>query len=171
MNISDYILPGVFALVMVFALVKKRDVFADFTDGVMDGARTVIGIFPALFALVVSVGMLRASGGLDMLTGLLKPFTDMVGFPSEVTPLVLIRPFSGSGSTAVYESILKEYGADSFAGLVASVVNGSSETLFYVIAIYFGAGKIKRTRYTIPAALTGDFCVFLLSAFAVKLLV
>jgi len=170
MSVSDFAVPVILAFVLVFALVKKVDVFGEFLEGVKDGVKTITQIFPALFALVLSVGMFRASGGTALLSRLISPLTDLVGFPKEAIPLMLLRPFSGSGATAVYEGILTDFGPDSFAGRVASVMLGSSETTFYVIAVYFAATKVRKTRHTLPAALTGDLLICILSGFVVGLM-
>jgi spore maturation protein B len=169
MNVSDFAVPVIFVLVLIFGLCKKVDVFSEFTRGVREGLQTVYDIFPALFTLVLSVGMFRASGGLALISALLSPVTDFLGFPSEVTPLVLMRPFSGSGAVAIYESILIQTGPDSFAGRVASVILGSSETTFYVIAVYFAATKVRKTRHALPAALAGDLTLWVLSGLIVGL--
>jgi spore maturation protein B len=168
--LGDFAVPAIFAFVLIFALVKKVDIFSEFIEGVKEGVKTITEVFPALFALVLSVGMFRASGATAFLSGLISPVTDLIGFPKEAIPLMLLRPFSGSGATAVCEGILAEAGADSFAGRVASVMLGSSETTFYVIAVYFAATKIKKTRYTLPAALTGDVLIALLSALVVGMM-
>ena len=167
MNISDFAIPFIFAFVLIFALVKKVDVFTEFIEGVKDGVKTITEVFPALFTLVLSVGLFRASGGAAILSNLISPLTNLIGFPQEATPLMILRPFSGSGATAVYEGILTDVGADSFAGRVASVMLGSSETTFYVIAVYFAATKVKKTRHTLPSALTGDVLICLVSALVV----
>jgi len=169
MNVSDFAIPAIFVFVLIFGLCRKVDVFGEFTKGVREGLQTVYDIFPALFTLVLSVGMFRASGGLTLISSLLAPVTDFLGFPGEVTPLVLMRPFSGSGAVAIYESILVQTGADSYAGRVASVILGSSETTFYVIAVYFASTKVKRTRHALPAALAGDVTIFVLSGLLVGL--
>ncbi|MCL2634109.1 MAG: spore maturation protein [Oscillospiraceae bacterium] len=170
MNISDFAIPIIFVFVLVFALFKKVDVFGEFLEGVKDGVKTITEVFPALFTLVLSVGMFRASGGTALISTLLSPVTDLIGFPKEAIPLAILRPFSGSGATAVYEGILGDVGPDSFAGRVASVMLGSSETTFYVIAVYFAATKIKKTRHTLPSALTGDVLICVLSGLVVGLL-
>ena len=113
--------------------------------------------------------MLRASGALDALTGLLAPVMDLFGIPPEVTPLIFIRPLSGSGGLAVGAELMSEYGADSTIGRMAAVMLGCSETTFYTIAVYYGAAGIMKTRYTIPAAITADFAAFFGSALAVNL--
>lgn len=169
-NIGDYAVPLIFAAVCIFALCKKTDLFSEFTLGVTDGLKTVYDVFPSLFALVVAVGMFRACGAADAITELLTPITSFFGFPPECTPLLILRPFSGSGAVAIFENILQENGADSFAGRVASVMLGSSETTFYTIAVYFAATKIKKIRYALAAALVGDFCGWIFSGIAVRLM-
>ena len=169
-NISDFAIPLIFAFVLVFALCKKVDVFSEFIEGVKEGVKTVSDVFPALFALVLGVGMFRASGAADFISNAVSPLTDFVGFPKEALPLAILRPFSGSGATAVCDGILSSSGPDSFAGRVASVMLGSSETTFYVIAVYFAATKIRKTRHTLPSALTGDVLICVLSAVVVSML-
>lgn len=169
-NIGDYAVPLIFAVVCLFGLIKRTDVFGEFVRGVEEGLGTVKEIFPSLMALVVSVGMFRACGGVELLTEWFRPVTEFFGFPPECTPLVILRPFSGSGSVALFESILGAEGADSFAGRVASVMLGSSETTFYTIAVYFAATKVKKIRYALAAALVGDFCGWFISGWAVRAL-
>lgn len=168
-NIGDYAIPSIFAIVCLYALIKRTDLFGEFINGVEEGLHTVKDIFPSLMALVVSVGMFRSCGGVELISKLLQPVTDFFGFPSECTPLLVLRPFSGSGAVAIFEGILTENGADSFAGRVASVMLGSSETTFYTIAVYFAATKVKKMRYALAAALIGDLCGWFLSAIAVRL--
>lgn len=170
MSFTDFIIPVFFAVVLIYGLFKKVDIFAEFTTGVTEGLKTVLDIFPALFCLVVTIAVFRASGGMEFISNLLAPFFSAVGFPPECAPLVLLRPFSGSGSIALFEQILAENGADSFAGLVASVILGSSETTFYTISVYFAATKVKNTRYALPSALCGDIAGFILSAVFVRII-
>ena len=168
MKISELIVPVIFAFVLIFGLCRRRDVYRDFTDGVKDGLRTTLDIFPALLALTVGVAMFKASGSLELIASAIAPVTGFFNFPEEAAGLILLRPFSGSGAVALYETILLENGADSFAGRVASVILGSSETLFYTIAVYFSAAKIKKTRHTLPASFAGDLTVFVLSGLVVS---
>lgn len=169
MSFSDYVIPVIFASVVIYALFRGTDVFASFTAGIKEGVQTVVDIFPSLFLLVTAVGMLRASGVTDFISGLIAPLTDLLGFPRECSPLLILRPFSGSGSIAIFEDILGSSGADSYAGRVASVILGSSETTFYTISVYFAATRIKRTGAALPAALCGDVAGWLLSALTVRL--
>ncbi|MBQ3841135.1 MAG: spore maturation protein [Ruminiclostridium sp.] len=170
MNISDLIIPLIFAGVLIYGLCRKTDVFAEFTEGAKDGLKTVYDIFPSLFCLVISVGAFRASGGAELLTSALSPVLDAIGFPPECAELMLLRPFSGSGAIAVFERVLTSSGADSFAGRTASVILGSSETTFYTLSVYFAAVKAKKTRYALFCALIGDFVCAVVSAVTVSIL-
>ncbi|GHU48397.1 spore maturation protein [Clostridia bacterium] len=170
MSISDWFIPLIIAGVCLYALTKRVAVFDLFTEGVKDGLRTCADIFPSLFVLVVAVGMFSSSGGLDFLERLIAPTAARFGFPPEITPLLILRPFSGSGSVALFEKILDDSGADSFAGRLASVMLGSSETTFYTIAVYFAATKVRRTGRVLPPAVFGDVCGFVLSVTAVRLM-
>ena len=145
------------------------DVFEAMLDGVREGLRTLLRILPSLIALLTAVYMLRASGVLDALTALLAPLLGLAGVPAETAPLMLLRPVSGSGALAVASELISQYGADSLVGRTAAVMLGSTETTFYVIAVYFGAAGIKNTRWAVPAALAADITGFVASAFFVRL--
>lgn len=161
----------VFVLLILLAGIKKRvPLFEEFTAGAGEGLRSCIGVIPSLVALLTAISMLRASGALDFLTELVAPVAQVIGLPSEVVPLALMRPVSGSGSLAVLEGIYTAYGPDSLPGLVASVLQSSTETTFYTIAVYYGSIHIKRTRHTLAAAATGDLFGIVFSALAVRLL-
>ena len=165
---TDWIIPVLTVGVLVYAAIKKVDVFGAFCEGAADGLKTCADILPALVLLIVSVGMFRASGAVDALTKLLQPLCEAVSFPSEAIPLVILRPFSGSGAMAVYNEIALANGADSFAERVAATLIGSSETTFYTIAVYFSAVKVRKTRYATAAALTADCTAWLVCGIAVK---
>lgn len=164
MQITDLIIPLLFAGIMIWGAVRRVDVFRCFCDGAAGGLRTTAEILPALVLLVISVGMLHASGAVELLTGLLEPLCSAVGFPPECMQMVLLRPFSGSGAMAVYDSIAGEYGADSLPERTAAILLGSSETTFYTIAVYFSAVKVRRTRYAVPAAMTADLTAWIVCA-------
>lgn len=153
---TDFVVPLMTIAVLVYAAVKRVDVFSAFCEGAGEGLKTCAEILPALVLLLVCIGMFRASGAVEALTALLKPLCDFVNFPVETMPLVILRPFSGSGAMAVYNEIAQSAGADTFAERVAATLIGSSETTFYTIAVYFSAVKVKKTRYAVPAALTAD---------------
>jgi len=167
--LGELAVPIIIAFVMVYSLRRGTDVFGGMTEGAKDGLKTVIGILPALITLLPCIYMLRASGAVDALCSLLSPILARLGIPAETVPLMLLRPLSGSGALAVGSDIIKSSGADSFAGRCAAVMLGSTETTFYVIAVYFGAAGIKNSRHAIPAALIADLTGFLAAAFFVRL--
>ena len=160
----------ILASLALYGALRGVDVFAAMTEGIADGLRVLLRIFPAVAALLSAVYALRASGALDALTGLLAPAFRLLGIPAETAPLVLLRPISGSGALAVAGDIMARYGPDPLAGRTAAVMLGSTETTFYVIAVYFGAAGVKKTRWAIPAALCADFTGFVLSSLAARLL-
>lgn len=168
--IGEIAVPLIIVFVMIYALIHGTDVFSGMTAGAKDGLKTIFGILPALITLLPCIYMLRASGALDALCELLRPILLYIGIPSETIPLMLIRPLSGSGALAVGSDIIKNSGADSFVGRCAAVMLGSTETTFYVIAVYFGAAGIKKTRHAVPAALIADIVGFMAAAFFVRLL-
>lgn len=169
MQFTDIIVPCIFAGILLLGLIRKVDVFSVFCEGAAEGLRTCADILPALVLLIVFIGMLQASGAVEVLTQLLAPLCRAVSFPEECMPMVILRPFSGSGAIAVYNEIAASSGVDSFAGRTASVLLGSSETTFYTIAVYFSAVKVRNTRYAVPAALTADLTAWLVCGITVML--
>ena len=167
---SDFIIPSVIVLTVIYGAFKKVDLFGAFTDGAKDGINSLISIAPSLIGLVTAVSMLEASGFFDVLTQLIQPVCTKIGIPAEVIPLGLMRPVTGSGSFALLDSIMRKYSPDSIIGKTASVMAGSTETTFYAITVYFGSVGIKNTRYTIPAALTADILGMFFAVFSVRLL-
>lgn len=166
---SDYVIPVFIALIMAAGLIKRVDVFGEFTDGAKENLRSAFDVLPALIALMTAIGMFKASGGLEVISDFISPLTEFLGFPKECIPLAIIRPVSGSGALAVFEAILGDVSPDSFAGRVASVIIGSTETTFYTVAVYYGITKVKKTRHAIASSLTADFTGFILSALTVRL--
>lgn len=162
------IIPLLLAAVSAWGLRRRVDVYAALSDGAAEGLRLLLRILPNLAALLTAVHMLRASGALDMLTAWLAPCLTAVGIPPETTPLLLLRPLSGSGALAAGSELMAAYGPDSTVGRTAAVMLGCTETTFYTIAVYFGAAGIRKTRYTIPAALTADAVGFLAAAWCVR---
>jgi spore maturation protein B len=132
-------------------------VYDAFIAGAREGLDIAVTVLPYLLAILVAVGLFRASGGLDALTGAVAPFTARVGFPAEALPMALIRPLSGSGALAVMTETMQHYGPDSFPGFLACVINGSSETTFYVLALYLGSVGVRASRHTVLACLAADF--------------
>lgn len=161
--------PLIISAVAICAAFKGTDMFSALTRGAVEGLHTVKDMFPALVVLFPAVYMLRASGALDAMADFLQPVLSAVGVPSETVSLALLRPISGGAATAAAADIIKSCGADSLAGRTAAVMMGSSETTFYVIAVYFGAAKIKKTRWAIPAALCADLAVFIASAWVCRI--
>ena len=145
------------------------NVFEVFIKGAREGIVTLYNIAPTLIGLIVSVTMLKASGGLEALTNLLSPFSDKIGFPSELLPMTLLRPISGGGSTALLNQALKDFGPDSYLGRCASVIAGSTETTFYAVTLYFNSIKIKKIRHTLFAALVADFTAAFVAVITVNL--
>lgn len=168
-KLGVYAIPTVVFLIVVFGLMRGVPLFDTFVAGAKEGFSSSISILPSLVGLMMAVAMLNASGALDILSSLLAPVARFLGLPPEVMPLALIKPVSGSGATAVLAQIFQNNGTESFAGRVASVMSGSTETTFYAIAVYFGSIGIKKTRHTIPAAVTADLTAFIVSALTVRL--
>ena len=168
-NISLYIIPVIFFIILFYALYKRVNIFDAFLSGASSGISTTIKILPALIGLIVAITMLRTSGALDFLIKLLSPVTDILHLPEEIMPLALLRPVSGSGSLAIVGDILTRFGPDSLIGQIASVMMGSTETTFYAICVYFGSINITDTRYTLIAALCADFAGFLSSVWVCRL--
>jgi spore maturation protein B len=151
--VSDYIIPFIFFYIVGMGLLSKQNVFDDFITGAKDGFKVVLDILPTLIGLMVAIGILRASGVLMILADLLKPLTDLLHFPSEVVPLVIIKMFSSSAATSLLLDIFKEYGPDSYLGRLTSIIMSSTETIFYTLAVYFMAAGVKKTRYTLVGCL------------------
>ena len=168
MDVTSLLIPLLLTAVAIWSLRQRVDIYTALTDGAAEGLRVLLRIFPNLVALLTAVYMFRASGALDWLTALLAPTLTAIGIPPETTPLLVIRPLSGSGALAAGSELMETYGVDSAIGRTAAVMLGCTETTFYTIAVYFGAAGIKKLRYTIPAALTADFVGFLAAAWCVR---
>jgi spore maturation protein B len=163
MKISDIAIAVFVGFVLIFALFKRTEVYPSFILGAEDGLKTAVKIIPQLVGLMVAIKAFNASGAMDYIVALIKPVADILHFPSEALPFALLRPVSGSGSLAMATDIFGRYGADSFAGRVASVMMGSTETTFYVISVYFGAVGVKNVRHTLLCALLADVFSMVLS--------
>lgn len=164
--ISSYAIPSIFLIIISIGVYKNVKVYDVFVEGAKEGITTVIRIVPPLVGLLVAISVFRASGALDLLTGFFKPFAGLVGIPPDALPLAFLRPVSGSASLALVSDILKNHGADSFTGRVASTMMGSTETIFYTLAVYFGAVGIKNIKYTLAAALIADIASVIASVWA-----
>ena len=156
--------------VALWGLVHRVDLWGALTDGAEEGLKVSLRIMPPLIALLTAVYMLRASGALDLLGQAVGPALAALGIPPETIGLLLVRPVSGSAALGVGAELIETYGPDSLVGRTAAVMLGSTETTFYTIAVYFGAAKVARTRYAVPAALCADAAGFLAASWAVRLL-
>lgn len=152
---SALILPALIAFILIYGAVKKIDVYSAFVRGAADALPVLAKLLPPLAAMLAAIAALRASGVMDALVALVSPVFTALKTPPELAPLILIRPFSGSAALSVLEDILLTHGADSFIGYSASVLLGSTETIFYTVALYCGSVGVTKTRYAVPAALLG----------------
>ena len=154
--ISNLAMPLIILVIVIYGLKEKRKVFDDFLDGAKEGIGIVLSIFPTLIGLFVAIGALRSSGILDIIIRILNPMLSIINFPTELMPLAMLRPISGSSSIAIATDIMTNYGTDTELGMMASVIMGSTETTLYTIAVYTSCVKIKKTRFILLAALTAD---------------
>lgn len=167
---GNIVVPLLLAFISLYALYNNVDVFSVFLDGAKKGMRTAVGIAPTLIGLLTAVYMLRASGFIDYAGTWIAPLLERIGIPTDCAALVLLKPVSGGGGLALGSEVIKTAGADSYAGRVAAVMLGASETSLYTISLYAGSLGLKDTRYAVPAALLGDLTAFIASAFFVRLL-
>ena len=152
-NISNIIIPVIIFYIIAYGIASKTKVYEDFVNGAKDGLKTVVGIMPTLVALMTAVGILRASGFLTFLGNLVRPLSEKLGFPAELVPLAFIKMFSSSAATGLVLDIFKNYGTDSYIGLVTPIMMICTETIFYTMSVYFLAAKVTKTRYTLTGAL------------------
>ena len=150
---SQFIIPLVIFYIVGYGMLNKNNVYDDFVEGAKDGMKTVIGIMPTLIGLMVAVGILRTSGFLTFLSSQLQFFTDKISLPAPLVPIILMRLFSSSAATGLTLDVFKEYGTDSYIGLLTSIVMSCTEAVFYVMSVYFIAAGVKKTRWTLPGAL------------------
>lgn len=155
--ISNSILLSFIGGIPLVAAFRKVNVFEAFVAGAKNGFEVAVKIIPYLVAFLVAIGMFRAAGGFTLLANFLGPVLKSIGFPPELLPLALVRPFSGGASNGVLVDIAHTYGGNSFIAHAAATMMGSTETTFYVIMVYFGAVGISKTRYAVPAGLIADF--------------
>lgn len=165
---ADYIVPIVLLCVCLWALRKKENAYAHMLMGAKDGLKLLVSLVPTLVLLLTAVGMLRASGVMDYISAWLSPVFAFVGIPPETALLVLIRPISGSAALAVGADLMAVHGVDSYIGKTVAIMLGSTETTFYTIGVYFGAAGIKKTKYTLPAALIADLTGFVMASLTAK---
>lgn len=167
---SFFIIPLILVGFPLYGLYKRVPVYESFVEGAKEGFNVAVRIIPYLVAILFAIGMFRASGGMDFLMRLLHPALALLGIPSEVLPMFIVRPLTGSGSAALVVDMIKQFGEDSIFVKMAAVMFGSTETTFYVIAVYFGAISIKNTRHAIHAGLTADISAMIIAVWMVRLL-
>jgi len=154
--ISLLAIPFLLSFFPLYAALRRIPVYEEFVEGAKEGIQVAIRIIPFLVAILVAIGMFRGAGGIDLLSRSLDPFFQRIGFPTELLPLVLMRPLSGSGTTGIFAELVATHGPDSLLVRMAGTIMGSSETTFYVLAVYFGSVAIRRTRHAVPAGLLAD---------------
>ena len=165
--ITKSIIPIIIIIIITYGMIKGRMVYEWFIEGAKEGLKVCINIFPYLLAMIIAVNIFREAKLLDILNNMISPVAGVIGLPKEVIPLVLIKPLSGSGAMGILTDILKNYGPDSYIGLIASVIMGTTETIFYTVTVYFGAIQIKKVRHTVGAALLADMAAIIVSIFIV----
>jgi spore maturation protein B len=168
--LSYFIIPVMLVGFPLYGLYKRVPVYESFVEGGKEGFQVAVRIIPYLVAILFAIAMFRASGAMEALTRALDPVLSLIGFPAELLPMAIIRSLSGSGSAALVADMIKQYGEDSLYVKMAAVMFGSSETTFYVIAVYFGAISIRKTRHAVPAGLISDAAAMLLAVWTVRLL-
>ena len=165
-NIILFIITGI----IIYGIVSGIDVYATFVEGTKEGLDTTVRVFPYMVALMVSITIFRTSGAIELLSRLFEPVFNLLRLPPETLPLAILKPFSGGASLGILADIFSAYGTDSYIGLVASVMMGSSETIFYTVALYFGYAGIKNTRHTVLCAFIAQFAGMMGALVAVNLL-
>jgi spore maturation protein SpmA len=168
--ISTIAIPLVIFLFVLIGFIKKVKVYETFVEGAKEGFNVAVTIIPYLVAILMAIGIFRTGGAMNWLVFVLNPITDFIGMPVEALPMALMRPLSGSGSLGIMAEIISVHGPDSFIGILVSTFYGSTETTFFVLAVYFGAVNIKNTRHALPAGLISDIAGILAALFIVKLL-
>lgn len=155
--ISTYAIPFIIVGFVVFGMAKKVKVYESFTEGAKEGFTTAVRIIPFLVAMLVAIGAFRASGAMDLITKALSPITSKIGMPGEVLPMAFMRPLSGGGAQGLMSDLITTHGPESLIGRMAAVMMGSTETTFYVLAVYFGSVAVKKQRHALPVGLLADF--------------
>ena len=168
--VSKLAIPLLILIFIGYGAIKKIKIYESFVEGAKDGFNIAVKIIPYLVAMLIAIGIFRAGGAMDWLIFILKPITSLIGMPAEALPMALMRPLSGSGSLGIMSENLAVYGPDSFIGILVSTFYGSTETTFYVLALYFGSVSIKNTRHALPVGLIADVAGILGALFIVKLL-
>ena len=166
--ISVLAIPSLVLFIVLYGAIKKVKVYELFVDGAKEGFNVGTRIIPYLVAMLVAIGVFRSSGAMDFLATLLSPLTKLIGMPAEALPVAIMRPLSGSGTLGLISEIMKTHGPDSLIGRMVSVIMGSGETTFYVLAVYFGSVSISKTRHAVPAGIIADIVGILMSVLLVN---
>ena len=164
-------IPVFILFILIYGIIKGVKVYEAFVEGAREGLKIAYRIFPYLLAMIFAVTLVRTSGMMKIIEKILSPFTYILGIPKEIMPLVLIKPISGSGALGTLTEIINTFGVDSYIGICAAVVMGTTETIFYTISIYFGSIKIKKIRHTLWAALLADIAAIIAAVNIVKLFI
>lgn len=167
--LSVVAIPALALLIVFTGAVKKVKIYETFVEGAKEGFTVGVRIIPYLVAMLVAIGIFRAGGAMDILTSILSPLTNLIGMPAETLPMALMRPLSGSGALGVMSETFSTHGADSLIGRMVSVMMGSGETTFYVLAVYFGSVGITRTRQAVPAGIIADIVSIVISVWVVQM--
>ena len=171
LNVVSYlVVPMLIVGFPLYGLIKKVPVYEEFVEGAKEGFKVAVMIIPYLVAILFAIAMFRASGAMDFLIDGLRPILGLIGVPPEMIPMAIVRPLTGSGSAAIVLDMINQYGEDSILVKMAATMFGSTETTFYVIAVYFGAVNVKKTRHAVPAGLIADFAALFASIWVVRLL-
>lgn len=164
--ISLWAVPAMLALIPLWGAIRKVKVYDTFIEGAEEGLQVAVRIIPFLVGMMVALSIFRASGAMELLAKAISPVTSRLGFPTEILPLMIVRPLSGAGALAVTADMLKLHHPDSFVGRLASIIQGSTDTTFYVLTVYFGSVGIRRSRYAAGVGLTADLVGFLAALYA-----
>lgn len=166
----NFIIPIIVLFIIIYGLLKKVDIYDSFTEGVLEGLKMVLNIFPTIFTMCISINVLLSSNIINDLTNILSPLLNFLRFPEELLSISLMRPISGSSSLVLLNNILETHGPDSFVGRVASVLQGSTDTTIYILSLYFSSVGIKKSKYALPVGLLADFSAIIISIIVVSLL-
>lgn len=169
--ISNLAMPLIILIIVVYGFLERKEVFDQFIEGAKDGIKIVINIFPTLIGLFLAVGALRNSGVIDIVVKIIEPILNLVNFPSEIMPLAILRPISGSSSIAIATDIMKNSGVDSQIGIMSAVIMGATETTLYTIAVYSSSVKIKKTRFVLIASLIADIVGIITSIIVCRMMI
>lgn len=169
MNIANIILPSIVLIIVGYGIYKQVAVFDVFLDGVKEGLTMTIQIFPTIIAMIISVNIFLKSNILELVINFLNPLFNFLKFPKEILPLAVLRPISGSSSLIILDNILKNYGADSFIGRVASVIQGSTDTTIYILGLYYGSIGVKKIKYSLLVGLMADISCIIIALIVVNI--